>query len=375
VATLGALLLACALSMNAHWLELHATQAFCFDRPAQRARARIFRALLLAAGLALLAVVRPAVGRWAGRRTLGALPADVARLVVAPTLLAWLTCELLLPRRLPPALAHFEPDPEADPRFSWRPRPSHVTDVRVGERAVRFVIDADDERIRSADEPVDPSQPTILFTGESVASGWGLPFDETYPPLVGERLHLQAVNVAVQGYANDASFLRLVDALPRFPHVVATVTLVLPGMIERNVAPDRPHLLFQSDGTWLTEPRTDHDEQRGSRVWELLRQASGLHSAEAARRAHDVMKATARASRARGALPLVVVFGWPTCLADESGAPSIDKTLFEGLDLPHVHADIPTAMWDPVTKHPDAQGQARIADVIVRALREQGVGR
>ena len=374
VALAGAVVLAWALGMDRHWLELHATPAFCFAGPQQAANARLKRALVFVAGAAVLVVVRPLVGRWAGRHTARALLANLGRLVVAPTVLALLVCEVILRHWPESPFAHYEPDSEVDPRLGWRPIPSHVTEMPVGSRTVRFVIDSDEQRVRSTEEPVDPSRPTIVFTGESVASGFGLPYEETCEAMVADRLHVQTINVAVQAYASDVSFLRLADALPRFPHLLATVTFALPAMIYRNVAPERPHLLFQPDGTWLTVPRTDHDWLGSSRVWDLAQSAIGFHSAEAARRAHDVMAATARVSRARGALPLVVVFAWTPCLGDGTSASSIDQTLFEGLDLPHAHVDIEKDMWDPVTHHPDVRGQAMIADAIVRELGQRGIG-
>lgn len=370
----GAALIACALRMDRHWLELHATPAFCFEGPQQAAHARFRRALVVVAGAALILVVRPLFGRWAGRRNPRELLADLARLVVGPTVVALLVCEVVLRLWPESPFAHYEPDAEVDPRLGWRPIASHVTEMPVGERTVRFVIDADGERVRSTEEPVDPSRPTIVFTGESVAMGFGLPYEETCEAMVADRLHVQTINVAVQAYGYDVSFLRLADALPRFPHVVATVTFALPAMIYRNVAPERPHLLFQPDGSWLSVPRADHNWLRSSRIWELAEHVTGFHSAEAARRAHDVMAATDRVSRAHGATPLVVVFGWPTCLGNGTSPSSIDQTLFEGLDVPFTHVDIQKGMWDPVTAHPDARGQAMIADAIVRELGKLGIG-
>ena len=372
VALAGGSLLFWTSRIDLRWLELHATPAFCFDASTQLSRARLTRALVVAVGATLIVVVRPIAGRWAGRRTPRALLADVARLLVVPIGLALVACEVILRLWPSPPGPHFEPDSERDTRLSWRPVPAHVTDLRVCGRMVRFAVDAEDERVRALEAPVDPTRPTILFTGESVASGFGLPYEETYPAMVAARLGVQAVNVAVQGYANDASYLRLVDALPRFAHVLATVTLVVPSALYRNMAPDRPHLRFSSDGSVQMVARTDHDWSLWS-VETLFERTIGLHSAEAALRAHDTMAATARATRARGALPLAIVFGWPTCLPDDGDAPSIDRTLFEGVDLPHTHVDVPKDAWDPVTGHPDVRAQTKIAEAIVQTLRASGV--
>jgi hypothetical protein len=373
VALSGAALLCLSWRMDHRWMELHGTPVFCFDRPGQLAAASVKRALCAALGLGLIAYVRPWLGRWAGRRTGRAVVWDLTRLVLAPALLALIVGEVVLGRQHGPPPLHFEPDSEPDERLSWRPIPGHVTDKEVGDRTVRFVIDADGVRVRSEADRIDPSLPTVLFTGESIASGMSLPYDETYAAMVAERMHVQAVNVAVQGYASDAAYLRLAEALPRFSHPLATVTLVFTTAIDRMLAPDRPHLLLQPDGSWLTEPRRDRSWPGPLHVVDLFEHASGMHSAEAARRTRDVMLATARDSRARGALPLVVVFGLAPCLPDASGAPSIDATLFEGLDLPHVHVDLPKARWNRLTDHPDVGGQRMIADAVVRELTARGV--
>ena len=372
IALAGGLLLFWTSRMGPRWLELHATPAFCFDESARLSRARLTRALVVAAGATLILVVRPIAGRWAARRTPSALFADVARLLVVPVGLALVLCEVILRLWPSPSGPHFEPDSERDTRLSWRPVPAHVTNLHVGDRMVGFAVDADDERVRTLDSPVDPARPTVLFTGESVASGFGLPYDETYPAMVAARLGVQAVNVAVQGYANDASYLRLVNALPRFAHVLATVTLVLPLAIDRNMAPDRPHLRFLFDGGFQMLARSDHDWSLWS-VETLFERTIGLHSAEAALRAHDVMAATARATRARGALPLAIVFGWPTCLPDDSGAPSIDRTLFEGVTCPTYTSMSPRKCGIQLLGTRTFARRPKIADAIVRTLRASGV--
>src|SRR6266567_4104472 len=106
----------------------------------------------------------------------------------------------------------------ADARLGWSYFPGRTTWTRVGGRPVAYAIDADGDRARSSDARVDPTRPTLLFAGESIAFGYGLPYDETFVHLVGAELGIQTVNLAVVGYGNDQAYRRLRDALPRFAH-------------------------------------------------------------------------------------------------------------------------------------------------------------
>ena len=89
---------------------------------------------------------------------------------------------------------------------------------------------------------VDAARPTLLFTGESIIAGFGLPWDQTIPALVGASLGLQSANLAVPDYSNDQSYLRLAAELPRFQKPVAVLTLFMPSLLDRNLLSNRPHL-------------------------------------------------------------------------------------------------------------------------------------
>jgi hypothetical protein len=96
--------------------------------------------------------------------------------------------------------------------------------------------------VRRADEPVDPEQPTILFTGESMMVGEGLNWDETVPAQTAALMGIQSANLAVSAYASDQAYLRLETELPRFRRPVAIVALFTPSLFDRNMDDDRPHL-------------------------------------------------------------------------------------------------------------------------------------
>jgi hypothetical protein len=59
-------------------------------------------------------------------------------------------------------------------------------------------------------------------------------------------------------------------------------------------------------------------------------------------------------------------------LPDESGAPSIERTLFEGLDVTHVRVHLPREDYDKTMYHPNAEGHRAIADAVEHVLVERG---
>ena len=90
----GALALAWAALVDATWFELHFTPSYCALDPADRARSVPWRIGAAVAGVVLLAVVRPVVARWAGRRSARRALLDVAPVALA-VLLALVFCEVL----------------------------------------------------------------------------------------------------------------------------------------------------------------------------------------------------------------------------------------------------------------------------------------
>jgi hypothetical protein len=377
VALVGVLLIVLALRVDRRWTDVHMTRYFCAEYPRQLVRGTILRWVGIAAG-ALLVLSSRHAARWAGGRTPRAIALAVLRVVLAAALALVVSDGVLrfVGYREPvgPPVYHFEPDSEGDDLLAYRPIPSHVTELDTGGRHLRFVIDANGWRVRSAEDVVDFARPTVIFTGESMASGFGLNYDETYPFLVGRELGVQAVNVAVQGYGNDGAYVRLYVALPRFQHPVATVTLVNQRMIERNVWPNRPHVLLGADGSRTTEPVQNVDGWLARSPLVHL-SSNVVHSEEGLRRARAYFMATARETRDRGAFPLFVYTNFQTaCLPDETGAPSLERNLFDGLDVVHVRVDLGDDTYDPVIAHPSAVAQEKLAEAITRALREHGVG-
>jgi hypothetical protein len=372
VVLLGALLILWALQADRRWFEVHTTPHYCFDEPAQPGRARIVRWIAAACGLALILVVRPRAGRWAVRRSGGEVAGFVASVLAATLLALWVSDWRLRRKPAPPrVLLNYEPDSEGDPQYVYRPIRSHATEHSILGRVVNFAIDENGFRVRSPEDHVDFDRPSILFTGESVTSGFALPYEETYAAMIGKDLGVQSVNMGVQGYGNDQAYMLLHDALPRFAHPLATVTLVLNIEIERNTWLDRPHFVVRDDGTWTFEERSDKGWVGTSPLRALFERF--YHSDEALRRARATIRATARDSQARGAFPLFVLTNsGGMCLPDDTGSPSIERILFDGLDVVHVRVDN-ADVWVPAIEHPDVRGHRRLAAAIEGALREHGV--
>ncbi len=377
VGAVGVALLLWAWRADRHWFELHSFRDFCAYDPAQLARVTVWRGAAALAGVLTLVVLRPRVGRWAGRHSGRELAGLFTRIALA-VVLALGMCELVLRRSPyhPPSVLHreYEAVPQPDPRYGWSPVPSQVTELTVGDAHPRFVIDAGGYRVRSLEDAVDPSRPTILVAGESIASGFAIDYGETFGAMVADALGVQVANVAVQAYATDMAYLRLHDVLPRFEHPLATVTTVVPTALDRNSATERPHVLFEPSGAFHLEPRRDGTWLGRSQLVSLFDRVVGLHTDEALQRARSAIVATKRDSDARGVPAIFLLINWPNCLPDETGAPSIERTLFDGLEVVHVRATLPPETWNPVTWHPRGSGNRIIADVVLEALRAAHVG-
>jgi hypothetical protein len=371
----GVLLLVWAWRADRAWFEHYFFWRYCAVDAREVSFVRIARWAAAGAGVALIFGLRPRLGRWATRRGARAVVGGPAR-VVAAALLALLLAEGALRRsgwkpRVPHPLA--TPDQRGDAWYGWMHEPSRVQTLSYGTKQVTYVIDADGNRVLAPDPPVDKSGPTLVFAGESITLGLGRDYAETYPALVEQRLGIPSVNLSVTGYGNDQVYLRMRDELTRLARPLAVVTLVVPVQLVRNVEPFRAHHVPRDDGSF-EEVSAQPAWWTGSPLRLLLDRLVGLHSDEAVLVARATLRATARDARARGAFPLFVMTNWgPACLPDESGAPPLERALFDGLDVEHVRVDLPRDWWEEEIDHPSARAHVAIADAIVEALRARGV--
>jgi hypothetical protein len=372
VALFGAGLVAWGLLADRAWFEHHLYWRYCAVDPKELARAHVTRAVVAALGVAIAVVVRPRAGRWAARRTPRALLGLAARVGI-PTLLAVLACEYILrakhlPHDAPRPLDL--PDSHEVPVYGWVHDAPRTKTLTYGTHRTTFFADADGNRVRSADEVVDRSKPTILFGGESITLGLGLEAEQTYPSRVGDALGAQSINLSVTAYGTDQAYLRVRDELPRLARPIAVVMLVVPVQLVRNTDGRRAHHVPRADGTF-EEIAREPEWWTSSPLHKLFDSVVGYHSTEAVQIARATIAATSRDARAHGAYPLFLMTNWgPACLPDDSGSPPLERALFEGLDAPHVRVDLDTTWWDEAADHPDARAHARLAEAVVAALRE-----
>jgi hypothetical protein len=213
----GSALLVWAWRADRAWFEAHIFSRFCATDSAELSRAVLQRALGVILGLLVLFVARPYAGRWLAQRASFDL-ASIARTLLA-TLLALVASDLIL--RLP-LFRRARPGPltfvTRDPHYGWRNTAPLSTVEKYGDREIRYVIAADGNRVRAAEEPIDPARPTILFAGESITFGFGVTYDESYPAIVGQALGVQPANISVTAHSNDQAYLRAHDELARFAH-------------------------------------------------------------------------------------------------------------------------------------------------------------
>lgn len=372
----GVALVGWALIPHAHWVERHVLSSYCATSVPQWVMARALPWASAALGAVAALVVAPALARSVRRASPRAAAASLAGIVIA--IGASLAVSELYMRRLYDRLAlGGQPLPDGrrdalmsrvDPRLGWSYFPGRTTWVEMGGRRISYAIDSDGDRTASTNDLPDPARPTVLFAGESIAFGYGLPYEETFPFLVGRDLGIQTVNLAVVGYGNDQAYLRVLDALERYRRPLAVVTLFTPGQIRRNVDMWRPHLALAPDGALALVPPSP-----GPRIAKLL-QALPTHGNDALRVTAAILHATAEAARARGAFPLFVVTNYgPACLHEDGEEAWIVEELFLRQALTFVRVDLEAEDLLPglLERHPGPRGARKIAAAVERALSEQ----
>ena len=321
-----------------------------------------------ALGLALVLLVRPMAGRAVGRMTAPAVAAAAARIALAVALAMGayeIALRVLYPRAREEVSPGAEPLRRHDAVLGWVFVPSRVGRVWLGGRPVDYAFDADGERVPDMRHPVDPNRPTLLFAGESIMCGFGLPWARSIPALVGAALHEQTANLAVFAYADDQSLMRLAQAAPRFAHPTGVVILFSPGLMFRDLDTDRPHL--EAGRVW----------RRATPRWRLAALARfyvpylGVDEIDrlvAATRAE--LTAGVALAHARGAAALIVV---PQFGAESPPERVLRERVLDEAGLPYVQVALDPAWRFARDPHPDAHGASVIAAAIIARLQRDGV--
>jgi hypothetical protein len=348
----AAALLGVAALADAAWFERHVVLPATYlpPPPAWTLPALRLSAVLLAIALAACA--------WAIKRVTAG---GVARGACAVAL-ALAASELAL-RFLPRHEFRIEAQLGApDARTGWAFVPRRSLQLRE----VRYHIDALGDRAPSPDWREDRDAPTAIVAGESIATGHGLQWSETFAAQLGERLGAQAVVVAEGGYGTGQAYLRAADALGRFTHPLALVMTVLPVQLQRNLRDDRPRLILRGGELQLLPARAVDLRLRQLLVNEIpyLSEAR-LQESLALTRA--ILEATAASARSRGARPLFVVPSYgPQRPLEAHPEAFIVHALLDG--LPHLVVDIDRAHILPFDGHPDAEGAQKLAEATAAAL-------
>jgi hypothetical protein len=357
VAAIGSALIACAIVANQQWLDRHFLPSWFLPRQWYVLIESCVRLSIAVFGVSLI-LMRRRIARLVLRA-----PDRVVLAAIAIALA--IGAGDLVVRRVHVRAAEWlapeqEPRRQPDPRLGWTFVPSRTARKTVGGRAVEYSFDAAGYRVRRVEDAVDPARPTILFVGESVMFGEGLTWEESIPAQVGKTLRLQSANLAVHGFGTDQAYLRLETELPRFRRPVAVVSIFMTDLFGRNLDEDRPHL---GPGlVWL--PAAPHD--RLASLAKLLvpyRRDETVERGIAATR--DVLRATARLARARGATPLTVV---PHFGPEERPEQELRRRIFEGLDVPNLPIQVDSAWRLPWDRHPNAYAAHVIASRIAARL-------
>ena len=274
------------------------------------------------------------------------------------------TSELVLRRTFGHAAeerpADEEPLRHRDPRLGWLFVPARTGHEKIGGRVIEYAFDPAGYRVRRADDPVDPDRPTIVFTGESVMVGYGLTWEESVPAQVEAILGTQCANVAVNGFATDQAYLRLLAELPRFRRPVAVVSLFMPTLFDRNLDDDRPHLgpgLVWLPGVYQWRLAAIRDIMFPYRSSEAIERGISV--------TREVLRATVDLARARGAVPLILV---PEFMPEDPTEQMLRRRILDEPGLPYVRVRLDSSWHVPGDSHPDARAAHAMAVAIAARL-------
>jgi hypothetical protein len=348
----------CAVIANRRFLDRHFVPSFFLPHHTYVVFQTFGRFAFVIVGAWLALIARRRVGRFAEQA-----PARMLHLIIA-VVLALGASELLLSHvHLRPAewlSAKDEPRRQPDPRLGWTWVPNRTGQKTIGGRVIDYAIDPAGYRVSRLDEPVDPEQPTILFTGESVMFGEGLTYAESIPAEVGTMMGVQTANLAVHGYGNDQAYLRLQTELPRFRRPVAVVSLFMTALFGRNLDQDRPHL---GPGlVWLPA------EQR-SRLSSLAKLLVPYRADTTVERGvtvtREVLRASSELAKSRGATALLVVLQFGHESEPEQ---RLRRQILDSAGIPYAFVDIDSSWRLPWDRHPNARAARAIAAAIVSEL-------
>jgi hypothetical protein len=348
-----------AILANQSWLDRHFVPSWFVPRRWYVAIESTIRLAVAGVGLLLALYLRRRISRfllWSPWPVLSVALATVLALGAAQMVLGRVhlrAAEWLAPNE--------EPLRRADPRLGWTLVPARSGQSAIGGRVIDYSLDSAGYRVRRADEPVDPTQPTIVFVGESVMFGEGLTWEESIPAQVGTLMGIQSANLSVHGFGTDQAYLRLETELPRFRRPVAVLSLFMTALFGRNLDDDRPHL---GPGlVWL--PPKPH-----GRLASLAKLLVPFRRDETVERGvvmtREALGATVKLGRVRGATSLIVV---PHFGVEDQGEQTLRRRILDESGLPYVWIEMDEAWRLPWDRHPNARAAHQIALAIAARLK------
>jgi hypothetical protein len=184
------------------------------------------------------------------------------------------------------------------------------------------------------------------------------------------------VNLAAAAYGSDQAYLRLIDAMPRFERLVATVTVFIPLQLGRNLVDDRPRLVLGPTGELESVPAATGFLSRlriRNLLWNRLPYLGDRAIDRTLTLTSAILRETSLRTRARGATPLFVIpiHGAKRPLGDHPEA-WILRTLFVKQELPFILVDLQPDQLLNGDFHPGPQGAETIANAILAALPPAG---
>lgn len=359
-------LILCAGLADKIWLDRHVLPHMFLTRDLQLLWWMVGRVAAVVAGLLLLYAIRPWVVRQV-RHGRGSELAVQGALIVVAILFSGVASEAVLRsalwHRVDRRLANEEPLRQLDQHFGWVNRPGRIGFETFNGQRIIYAFDADGRRLARPGAAIDPARPSILFAGESVMLGFRLNWPETTAGRIEAMTGLQSVNLAVNGYGTDQSFMRIQAELPHFAAPAAVVILFAPTLLERDLEEDRPHL----DAALNWHPaRPDRPLRRVARNVVLYHSIDEIDDGIA--RARAVLRATVEAVQAHHAAALILV---PSFQPETAAERAIRRRVLEDPALPFVLVPLDQHWRLAHDGHPDARANLAMARAVVAGLARQ----
>jgi hypothetical protein len=301
-------------------------------------------------------------------------------------------CRLLdLPVRFRTARAeHVIAKFDSELGWAYLPNSSVVSSFGSDRRMIPSHFDELGIRVRAPGRKHDPGAPTVLLVGDSFTMGHGVVFEETFAGRLEARpdFPYQVVNLGVQAYGTDQSFLMLKRHFKRWNTKVVVYTFIEDHIVrnsnydrrmlqvEANVAGTKPLYGLGSNGMLYLRkmPYRFADHPTTPYLWRYLEIAwNRLGPRPSIPLTLALVQEMRRFTEANGAVFLLVYW------SGQGAKPTPRPLLFDsmGLEILDTGADAP-ADWRnwiiPGDGHPDSRAHARVAQLLYQRLRE-GLGK